>query len=322
MAKTDVVDWDVYVSGRFPGLQSDEVSAHLHGLGARVTESKSVARAILTATPDDPKNLAFAAKGKVILTLEDLTPPLEGWVERLKAAEASFEKELARKTMLHHFAVGQPADPTLMAKVEAAIGFPAPDDLRALMLQFDGLSLVGAERVPHATLTLPQEVLPYAALVDGGHPLWAAIAPGEPVTTIAIPRWQDVFLRPVEARLSGPGSYGPKDKLKIGALKVSGSDLHARLFPFDLFHPFHGAALYADPVAKDLKVLYASDHWASLTDYHPVSLSVYMESLAGMVWHKSAHWVQRIIAPTSKTAWPTYIRKIHGAAYVFLETRS
>ncbi len=321
MTKFDVTGRRIYVSGRFEGLDKSEVSAYVHGFGGDSAFSQSGVDAILSATPDDPK-LITKAKGKKIITLADLPAPLEGYVDRMKAAQVAFRTLFAsyRKNMAHHLAFGPPADQALIGRVEKAIGFAMPAELRSLMTQFNGLSCIGAELAPGATLPLADSLMPYAALME--HPVWSAAVVGEPVVSIGIPQWEDVFLRAPEARLTGVSSYGPKEKLKIGSLKVGATEFYERLFPFDLFHSFLGAALYADPVAKDLKVIYASDHWASLTDYEPVSLGVYMEALCGMVWHHGNHWPQRIIQPLSKTAKPTYIRSIHDAAYTFLETRA
>jgi hypothetical protein len=163
--------------------------------------------------------------------------------------------------------------------------------------------------------------LPYAALADMKHPLWQGKIEWM-IGVIGIPTWEDIFLRPQKDRLCDPGSsMDPKEVVKIGALKVKAGALFPRLFAFDLFHHFTGTALYADPADQTMKVIYAFDHWADLTGAHPVSLRADMESLAAGIWGRTVHAGQRIIKPVSKTAWPTYIRNIHGAPYVFLELK-
>ncbi|MFN3199506.1 MAG: BRCT domain-containing protein [Bradymonadia bacterium] len=321
------IDWqslNVYVSGRFDGFKKEELNALILGQGARVAGSFPSSNAILTSDPEGPKVAKAIEKGKTILQLDDLGGSLEGYLERMQGALKAFQEQFAdyRKKMVYHLAAGAPADEALMTRVEEAIGFPLPDDLRTLMGQFNGLSMVGAEIKRKAEApSFPETVLPYATLADMSHPLYAAAHDATALSTIGIPSWSDIFLQPAKARLTGESCYGPKEKLKIGTLKVGATEFYERLYPFDIFHPYHGAALYADPKDQTVKVIYASDHWAALTSAHPVPLRIYMESLIAMVSHKGSFYEQRIIKPTSKTAWPTYIKNIHGGAYLFLETR-
>lgn len=310
----------VYVSGKFPGLSKDDVWTYLLGAGAYGTGSKSSAQAYLCPDRSDPKLLAT---GKPIHTLDELGAPLASYVSRLASAVASRREDLRRhKDLVCHFAHGPAADDALVARVEAALGFPAPADLRALMGQFNGLSAVVATLQRGARVELPDDrPLPYAGLADSGHPLWRGVIDWL-IGVIAIPTWEDIFLRPQRERLCDlSATLGPKDVVKIGGLKVAAGALFPRLFAFDLFHSFAGTALYADPKAEALHVIYAFDHWADITGAHPLSLRTYMESLAAGIWGRMAHAGQRPIRPVSKTAWPTYIRNIHGAPYVFLELK-
>lgn len=286
--------------------------------------SFAAANAVLTADPEGSKTQKARDKGKTILVLEDLGAPLENYTARLEAALAAFQEQFSsyNKKMVYHLAMGPPASDALMGRVEDAVGFALPNELRTLMSQFNGLSFVGAELARGAQAPeFPEEVLPYATLADLSHPLWRAASKSLAVSTIAIPTWEDVFLCAPKDRITGESPYGDKEKLKIGKLKVKAKDFYERLYPFDLFHDYHGAALYADPVAKEFKIIYATDHWADLTNAHPVPLRVYMECLIGMVSHRGSYYEQRIIKPLSKTAWPTYIKNIHNSAYIFLETR-
>lgn len=311
----------VYVSGRFPGLSKDEVWTYLLGLGAIGTTSKSTAQAYLCPDRSDAK---LVATGKPIYTLEDLGAPLAGYVDRVGAAVAARREEYKRdKNLVTHFAHGAPADDALIARVEAALGFPAPAELKTLMRQFNGLSAVAAKLKRGAELTLPSDApLPYAALADMNHPLWRGGKVEWLMGVIAIPTWEEVFLRPQAQRICDPGgAYGPKDVIKIGGLKVAAGQLFPRLFAFDLYHSFGGTALYADPKDQTVKAIYAFDAWADITSAQPVSLRAYMESLAAGLWGRVVHAGQRWIQPVSKTAWPTYIRNIHGAPYVFVELK-
>lgn len=322
------IDWSslsVYVSGRFEGFKGDELNALVLGQGARVAGSFSVANALLTQDLNNPKVAKANAKGMTILTPDQLGAPLEDYLERMKAALALFQTKFAsyRKNMVYHLAAGPPADDALVAQIEAEVGFPLPEELRTLMAQFNGLSVIGAELPKSAdALQLPDQVLPYAALADMSHKLWTTASPSLAVSAIAIPTWQDIFLRAPNERMTGESPYGAKEKLKIGTLKVDAGAFYERLYPFDLFHYYLGAALYADPIEQNFKVIHATDHWADLTNAHPVSLRVYMESLIAMISHNSGFYEQRIIKPVSKTAWPTYIKNIRGAVYVFVETRT
>jgi hypothetical protein len=84
------------------------------------------------------------------------------------------------------------------------------------------------------------------------------------------------------------------------------------------------AALIAhcrERLAQQLKVIYSHDYWADLTSDQPISLRTYMESLIAGVWGVDWNVGQRLIRPTSKTAWPTYIRNIKGSPYIFLELK-
>lgn len=313
-------DRQVYVSGKFAGMQKEEVWAYLLATGAHGTMSKS-AGAYLAADPTDPK---LVATGKPIYTLADLPASLDGYLDRLRAAVAFRRADLAHYTHAEHVAHlghGPPADDALIARVEAAVG-PLPEDVLALMRQFNGLSCVVATRKKGHGVELPDGApLPYATLADPSHPLWDGKTDWL-LGAVAIPTWEDIFLRPQAQRLCDlGGSYGPKEAIKIGALKVKAGELFPRLFAFDLFHHFGGAALYLDPKERQARVIYAFDHWADLTSAHPVSLRLYMESLAAGIWNRIAHVGQRPIKPTSKTAWPTYIRNIHGAPYVFVELK-
>ena len=309
----------IYVSGKFPALQKDEIGAYLVAQGARYSESKSAAGAYLCADPGDPK---LVATGKPLFTLDDLGPPLAKYIERLTAAiDHQRTGTYKRDNLLCHLGHGPPANKALITRVEAALGFPVPADLLALMRQFNGLSLAVAKLKKGAKLELGDKVLPYAALADMKHPLWTA-----PVTqvlaAIGIPTWEDIFLRPQAQRICDHGSsYAPKDVIKIGALKVKAGDFFPHLFAFDLFHHYHGAALYADPKDKQLKVIYAHDYWADLTGDHPISLRTYAESLIAGIWGADWNVGQRLIRPVSKTAWPTYIRNIKGSPYIFLDLK-
>lgn len=310
----------VYVTGKFPGLQKDEVYAYLLGHGADGTTSKSRAQAFLCPDPTDAK---LVATGKPCYTLDALGAPLEGYLQRLKAGVQHRREDLKRnKQFVCHLAHGKPASAALVAKVAAAIGFPVPPDLRALMGQFNGLSAAVAVLKRGASVELADDKpLPYAALADLKHPLWQGKIEWL-IGVIGIPSWEDIFLRPQKDRLCNIDGYtAASEALKIGALKLKPAALFPRLFAFDLFHHYAGTALYADPKDETMKAIYAFDYWADLTSAHPVSLRAYMESLAAGIWGRGVHAGQRIIKPVSKTAWPTYIRNIHGAPYVFIELK-
>ena len=314
-------DKRVYVSGKFPGIRKDEIWAWLLGAGAHGVMSKSVATAYLCPDPSDPK---LVATGKALYTLADLGEPLVGYLDRLKAAISSRREELSRhKDAVFHLGYGPPADDALIARVEAALGFPVPADLLTLMRQFNGLSAVVATLKRGAGVELPEDgaPLPYASLADLSHPLWGGKIDWL-IGAMALPTWEEIFLRPQAARICDlGGTLKDAETVKIGALKVKAGVLFPRLFALDLFHHYAGAAVYADPKAKDLKVIYAFDHWADITSAHPLSLRTYMESLLAGFWGRIAHAGQRPIRPVSKTAWPTYIRNIHGAPYVFIELK-
>ncbi len=304
----------IYVSGKFPGLQKDEVAAHVVAQGARFINSKSAAQAYLCADPGDPK---LVATGKPRYTLADLGEPLDRYVERLAAAIEHLREGTYRgDRMLYHLAHGPAAGAPLIARVEAALGFQVPADLLALMRQFNGLSLAVAKLKPDARAELGGDLLPYAALADANHPLWRGAS--NVFAAIGIPTWEDIFLRPQEQRICNHGGYSANHVIKIGALKVKAGDLFPRLFGLDLFHHYHGAAVYADPRDRQLKVIYSHDDWADLTADQPISLRTYMESLIAGVWGADHNVGQRLIRPTSKTAWPTYIRNIHNAPYIHL----
>lgn len=312
-----LTDQTLYVSGKFPGLQKDEVAAYAVAQGARFIDSKAAARAYLCADPKDPK---LVATGKPRFTLADLGDPLTRYIERLEAAiDHQRTGTYQRAPMLYHLAHGPAANKSLIKQVEAALGFPIPADLLTLMRQFNGLSLAVARLKKTGSIKLPNTLLPYAALADMKHPLWRSSLTNNILGAIAIPTWEDIFLRPQTERLCDQSKYVPAAQVfKIGALKVKAGDLFPHLFAFDLFHHFHGAALYADPKAKDMKVIYSHDCWADLTSAHPVSLRTYMESLVAGIWGADWNVGQRLIKPVSKTAWPTYIRNIHGAPYISL----
>jgi hypothetical protein len=307
----------IYVSGKFPGLQKDEIAARLVAQGGRYTDSKPTAQAFLCADPKDP---GLVATGKPLHALDALGEPLARYCERLAAACSHLRTgTYQRDNMLFHLAHGAPASKALVAKVEAALGFPVPGDLLALMRQFNGLSLVVAKLKKSASIELGDALLPYATLAGMTHPLWRSGGPNV-LATIGLPTWEDIFLRPQAQRLCDlSSSYEPKTVIKIGTLKVKAGDLFPRLFAFDLFHHYHGAAIYADAKERDLKVLYSHDCWADLEGAQPVSLCTYMESLVAGVWGADANVGQRLIRPVSKTAWPTYIRNIKGSPYVFLQ---
>lgn len=308
----------IYVSGKFPGLQKDEVAAYVVAQGSRFINSKSAAQAYLCADPDDAK---LVATGKPRYTLDDLGKPLDKYVERLEAATTHLRTGTFKRDKLAvHLAHGPAASKALIKRVEAALGFPAPADLLALMRQFNGLSAIVAKLKPSASLKLDSKLLPYAALADMKHPLWRSNAT-DIFCAIGIPTWEDIFLRPQAQRICNNTAYAPKDIVKIGALKVKAGDLFPRLFALDLFHHYHGAAVYADPKDQQLKVLYSHDSWADLTADQPISLRTYMESLIAGVWGADANVGQRLIRPVSKTAWPTYIRNIHGAPYIYLDLK-
>lgn len=311
----------VYVSGRFEGMQKEEVWARLLATGAYGTMSRSVAKAYLSADPADPK---LVETGKPIHTLADLPASLDGFLEQMKGAVAMRRAELRRYTHcghVAHLAYGPPADDALLARVAQALGGAPPAEVVSLMRQFNGLSCVVATLKDKKPLELPDAVLPYAALADSAHPLWQGRLDWL-IGVVAIPTWEDVFLRPQEKRLCDKSAaHGPKDVLKIGSLKVKAGELFPCLFDFDLFHHFGGAALYLDPKRHQASVVYAFDHWADLTSAQPVPLRLYLESLAAGLWGRIANVGQRPIKPVSKTARPTYVHNVHDAPYVFVELK-
>ncbi|MCB9565970.1 MAG: hypothetical protein H6710_01890 [Myxococcales bacterium] len=68
-------------------------------------------------------------------------------------------------------------------------------------------------------------------------------------------------------------------------------------------------------------MIYAFDYWADITSAHPVSLRTYMESVLAGFWGGSRTPASGRSPVVSKTAWPTYIRNIHGAPYIFIELK-
>jgi hypothetical protein len=309
----------IYVSGKFASMQKEEVWAAVLATGACGVNSKS-AKSYLAADPDDPK---LVATGKPIYTLSELPDSLDGWLERLKAAVAYRRAEQMRHyrdKSIAHLAYGPPADDALIAQIERAVG-PLPAELVSLMRQFNGLSCVVSTFKSGKAIKLPDDTpLPYAALADTSHPLWLA-PPDWLLGVIALPTWEDIFLRPLDQRLCYFSGYDPKTQLKIGSLKVKAEVLYPNLFAFDLYHHFGGVGLFLDPRDGQAKLIYAFDYWADLTSAQPISLRFYMESLVAGIWSRMSHAGQRPIKPTSKTAWPTYIRNIHGAPYVFVELK-
>ncbi len=312
----------VYVSGKFEGVDKGEVWAWLLGLGAYGCTSKSAARAYLCADASDPK---LVATGRPVYTLADLGAPLQGYLGRLREAVAERRAEFARyrnQGTVAHLGAGPPADEALIASVTEAVGGRLPEELGALMRQFNGLSCVVATLKGPGGLDLPDgEPLPYGALVDSDHPLWRGRVDWL-LGVIGIPRWEDIFLRPPQRRMCyREGPYGPKETFKAGALKVKAADFYPNLYTFDLYHPFGGAALYIDPKDGSASVLHAFDAWADLSSAHPLGLRAYMESLVAGIWHRVSHAGQRPIRPLSRTAWPTFIKNLHGAPYIFVELK-
>lgn len=114
------------------------------------------------------------ATGKPLYTLDTLGAPLEGYLDRLKAAVQVRREDLSKnKPIVCHLAHGAPASEALVAKVTAAIGFPVPADLLALMRQFNGLSAAVAVLKRAASVEIADDApLRYAALADMKHPLW------------------------------------------------------------------------------------------------------------------------------------------------------
>lgn len=310
----------VYVSGKFDGLQKEEVWAYLLATGAVGTMSKSSAKAYLSADPTDPK---LVATGKPIYTLADLPASLDGFLARLEDAVDTRRSELAsyRSPFVAHLGYGPPADEALIAQIEETLGTELPEEVKSLMRQFDGLSCAVATLKSGKSVKLPDGPLPYAQLMDPCHPLWVDAIEWL-LGVIAIPTWKDIFLRPQEKRLCDLSkNYGPKEVFKIGSLKVKSGDLFPRLFAFDLFHSFAGAALYLDPKDGQAKIIYSFDHWADLTSANPVPLRLYMESLVAGIWGRLSNVGQRPIKPVSKIGWPTYIRNIHNTPYVYIQLK-
>lgn len=313
-------DKAIYVTGTFDGLQKEAVWAYLLATGAVGTMSKS-APAYLAADPLDAKLLA---SGKPIYTLADLPSSLDGFLERLTGAVASHRETFSRRRQaawVAHLAYGPPAGEAQLREIEQALGLALPAEVKSLMRQFDGLSCVVATFKKGKAITLPDTPLPYAALADLKHPLWQGDLDWL-IGNLAIPTWKEIFLRPQERRLCDHSdSYEDDEVLKIGALKVKAGALFPRLFAFDLFHSFAGAALYLDPKDEQAKIIYAFDHWADLTSAQPVPLRFYMESLAAGIWCRLSNVGLRPIKPVSKTAWPTYIRNVHNTPYVYIELK-
>lgn len=311
----------VYVSGKFEGIQKEEVWTYLLATGAYGTMGKSAAQAYLSADPSDAK---LVATKKPIYTLADLPLSLDGYLERLQQAVAFRKQERARdkhRSFVTHLGFGPPLSEPQIAQLEASLGYALPDEVKCLMRQWNGLSCVVAQLKSGQQVELGQTPLPYAALADSAHPIWQDAIEWL-VATVGIPTWEEIFLRPQARRMCNHSdSYDPKEVLKIGALKVKAGVLFPRLFAFDLFHHYGGAALYLDPTDNQAKIIYCFDYFADLTSAQPVSLRMYMESLAAGIWGRIAHAGLRPIRPVSKTAWPTYIRNIHGAPYVFVELK-
>ena len=81
--------------------------------------------------------------------------------------------------------------------------------------------------------------------------------------------------------------------------------------------------------ARRNPALYRHDDWAArrstcspnFFSRLQISRLTYMESLLASFWGRIAHAGQRPIRPVSKAAWPTYVRNLHGAPYIFLELK-
>ena len=311
----------IYVSGNFEGLSKAEVWVYLLAAGAVGTMSKSGARAYLAADRTDAKLLATK---KPIFTLADLPASLDGYLARLQGAVEYRKKEWGRnkrQAAVTHLGAGAPLSEARIAQIEASLGYALPDEVKCLMRQFNGLSCVVATLKSKKHVELPDQPLPYAALADCKHPIWQD-AIDWLCGTIGIPTWEDIFLRPQKQRMCDQSDlHSPGEVIKIGALKVKAGELFPRLFAFDLYHSFGGAALYLDPTDSQAKVIYCFDAFADLYSAQPISLRAYMESLAAGIWTKMGNAGQRPIHPVSKTGWPTFIRNIQNAPYVFVELK-
>jgi hypothetical protein len=97
-------------------------------------------------------------------------------------------------------------------------------------------------------------------------------------------------------------------ELRIGKKTVANSEARRRLFPFDVYHWYRTAALYADPENKELVVLHTSDHGADVGGSDPIPLRLYMESLlaggsladAGARWAADPPGTMRAVRPRGK----------------------
>lgn len=308
----------VAISGKFEKYSKEELAAILQGLGVWYIGSGVSKQTdfLFSAEEESKKTQKANDLDKPILFSKDLDQalgdPLRHAIDRLKRFLDFNRVELI------NFAVGKPIDTKLVKRIEKRIGFPLDQTARNLFTQFDGLTLLWANE----TLPFPKSEKPieWSAACDDGGEIWTKLYKAAEkdwlfMGLICIPPAETIFFHDWDGKLFDSKSYGPKDKLKVGKKKVGAKDFYTNLFPFDFFHPFYQAALWADQESKELRVVYGSDHGACWTDFHPIPLRVYMETLL----YKQGS--ERFIKPVSKTAWTQGISKIAGNQYPTLQYR-
>lgn len=314
----DVSEKTLALSGRFADWTSAELEILLRGRGAwRFVSSPSKACAAMVADSlDNPKVQKARALGLPVFTADGLRaalgPPLEGYrarLERSLAARPRYVKDAVQ-------AIGDPASPELLARVEARIGFPLPEAARALWSQMDGLSLVWTTPELQATST---ELLPWNVACHDGGALWRGLYdlrehnPSRyDMGMVCIPPVETIFFTGWDGMMFEGSAWGAGDTLKLGSRKIKARDLFDNLFLFDLFSPYYQAGLWADRERQDLVVVYASDHGADWSMAAPVPLEVYMEFLL------VDHGRTRAISPSSKLGWPTSIRRLAHLSWIEL----
>ena len=314
----DLHEQTVCVSGRFADWTGAELEILLKARGAwRVAGSPSKGvRALISAVPDGPKVDKARALGIPVVGPDalrtSLGPPLSGYRARLLRKLA----EQPRYVQTAVQAIGAPASDALLARVEAEVGFPLPEDAVALWRQLDGLSLLWSTPGLQPTSTEP---LPWSEACHDGGPLWsrlealrAAHATTFDMGLVCIPPLETIFSSPWKGRVFPDAPWGPKDTVRLGRRKVAAAALYDHLYGFDFFSPFRWTGLWADQEQRRLQVVHASDHGADWSVAAAVPLELYMEFLLVDLGRT------RAIEPTHKLGWPRGIRRLAHLPWVEL----
>jgi hypothetical protein len=118
-----------------------------------------------------------------------------------------------------------------------------------------------------------------------------------PLATVLDGPWDGTLYR--SADISG--------RVKVGKRQLDAAGFYRSLRLFDACSPEHMAMLHLE--ADRASILYGSDAGACYTDFLPVKVEVYLESLA---WLLGAEHVAQI---SSKLGATTRYRKVHGQPF-------